>query len=604
MNLDAGTAVAVILFLGIGAEWLAWVLRLPSVLVLLAAGFIAGPVLGILNPSLMSEDTLISLVSISVAVILFEGSLSLRLSDLGGAAKIVWRLLTIGVLVTWAITSVAAVTVLGVGTEVAVLLGAILIVTGPTVIVPLLMHLRPSGRAGAILRWEGIINDPIGAVLAVLVFEGIVASPHGSAGMVVAVALLRTAVFGGALGALGALAIIVALKRYWLPDFLHSPVALAIALSVFSAADAVQSDSGLLAVTVMGLMLANQKTVHIVHIVEFKENLRVLLISVLFVVLASRVDVPVLLSVLPESLLFVGILILVARPAAVLASTIGCGASAAEKTFISWLAPRGIVAASIASLFAFRLESMGYTDARLIAPVTFIVVVATVLVYGLSAAPVARRLGIAEQRPQGILIIGADSWVQEIAHVLQEQGIRVVLVDSNWAHLSSARMTGLRAVYSSVVSQYALDELDLGGIGRLFAMSPVDEFNALAVQHFSGFFGRANVYQIAPDTDGRTRAGVSSKLTGRILFGTRWTFSAMSRLFARGATVKVTCLTEEFNFESFRRHYGDAAEGLFVVEPSGRLHVFSADSQPPIRAGHCLVSVIDPDRVAPGAAGV
>lgn len=598
MDLVAG--LALVLVLGLGAEWIAWALRLPSVLVLLVAGFLAGPGFGVLEPDAMLGDALLPLVSVFVAIILFEGSLSLRLSDLGGATRMVRGLLTVGILVTWAIASAAAVLVLGLGLEVAVLMGAILVVTGPTVIVPLLLHLRPSGQAGAVLRWEGIMNDPIGAVLAVLVFEGIAAGPFEAVGTVVAASLVRTVLFGGVLGALGALLVVLSLKRYWMPDHLHSPVALAVAVAAFSGSSILQPDSGLLAVTVMGVLLANQSWVSIAHIAEFKENLRVLLISTLFIVLAARTDAALAVSLLPGSVVFVALLILVARPLSVFLATAGSDATFKEKLFMSWLAPRGIVAASIASVFALRLGALGYEDARLMEPLVLIVITGTVLVYGLTAAPLARRLGLAEERPQGILVLGADPWIREIALALQDQGIKVVLVDSNWAHLSAARLSGLRSVYSSVVSQYALDDLDLGGIGRLFAMSPVDEFNTLAVQHFSGYFGRGNVYQLAPDTDGRARAGVSPRLLGRILFGPAWTFSAMSKLFERGGVVKVTCLTEEFDYDAFQAYYGDSAVLLFALEPSGRLQVFSEDSQPRARAGHCLVSAIDADRPVPG----
>ncbi|NLE96177.1 MAG: sodium:proton antiporter [Dehalococcoidia bacterium] len=603
MHLEIGTALAIILALGLGSEWVAWRLQLPSVLVLLVAGFLAGPVFGILQPDLVSDETLVSIVSLAVAVILFEGSLSLRLSELGGSAPTVWRLLSIGVLVTWLLAAAASVVLFGLSIQVAVLLGAVLVVTGPTVIIPLLIHIRPAGQVGAALRWEGIINDPIGAVLAVLVYEGVAAGSLHAAGIVVAAALAKTIAVGVALGAIGAAVMIVSMRRYWLPDRLHSPVALAAAIAAFAVSDVLQPDSGLVAVTVMGVILANQASVRIVHIVEFKENLRVLLISVLFVVLASRVDGALLLSLLPRGLAFAAILILVARPLAVLASTVKSRVTLQEKAFLSWLAPRGIVAASISSMFALRLEALGYADAGLITPITFITIVVTVLVYGVTAAPVARRLGLAVRSPQGVLVIGADTWIRGVAKALQDQGVRVVLVDSNWSHLSAARLSGLKAVYSSVVSRYALDELDLGGIGRLIAMSPVDEFNTLAVRHFSTIFGRANVYQVAPDTEGRNRSGVSPRLTGRILFGYRWTFPALSRAFEQGASVKVTCLTEEFGFEDFRRYYGDAAQVLFLLEPGGKLHVVAEDSRLSPRPGHCLISLVVAEQGSTETAG-
>jgi NhaP-type Na+/H+ or K+/H+ antiporter len=593
-------AIALVLALGIGAEWLAWALRLPSVLVLLVAGFIAGPALGLLEPDAVLGEALLPLVSVSVAIILFEGSLSLRLADLQRTGRAVRRLLTGGLLVTWAIATVSALVLFDLDLQVAVLLGALLVVTGPTVIVPLLLHLRPSGQSGPVLRWEGIVLDPIGALLVVLAFEAINAGGFGLASAAVGLALLRTVLFGGLLGALGAAVVVLSLKRYLIPDFLHSPLALALAVAAFALSDVLQSDSGLVAVTVMGIVLANQNDVSIAHIVEFKENLRVLLISALFIILAARVDFAEMVAIAPRGLVFLAVLILVARPLSALLSTAGSRLALRERLFIAWLAPRGIVAASVASVFALKLEAIGSPGADLIVPITFLVIVGTVVVYGLSAAPVARRLGIAERNPQGVLIVGADTWVREISAALSEQGVKVLVVDSSWPHLAAARMLGLRAVYASVLSQSALDDLDLGGLGRLFALSPVDEFNSLAVLHFSPLLGRSEVYQVSPESGGSPRSQLSPRLRGRVLFGAEWTYSRLSSLFVRGATVKVTCLTEEFDYDAFRVYYGDAIVPLFVVEPSHRLQVFTEGVQLRPRAGQCLVGILDPDKDVPG----
>ncbi len=594
--------IALVLALGIAAEWLAWALRLPSVLVLLAAGFIVGPVLGLLEPDAVLGEALLPLVSVSVAIILFEGSLTLSRADLRRSGRAVRRLLTLGLLVTWAIATVSAVALFGLDLQVAVLLGAILVVTGPTVIVPLLLHLRPSGRSGPVLRWEGVVLDPIGAVLVVLVFEAIKAGGLGLASAAVGLALFRTVLFGGLLGALGAAVVVLSLKRYWVPDFLHSPLALALAVAAFALSDVLQSDSGLLAVTVMGIILANQSAVSIAHIIEFKENLRVLLISALFIILGARVDFTAMLAIAPRGLVFLAVLILVARPLSVLLSTAGSRLALRERLFIAGLAPRGIVAASVASVFALKLEAIGSPGADLVVPITFLIIVGTVVVYGLSATPLARRLGIAERNPQGALIVGADTWVREIAAALGEQGVKVLVVDSSWPHLAAARMLGLRAVYASVLSQSALDELDLGGLGRLFALSPVDEFNSLAVLHLSPVLGRSEVYQVSPESGGSPRSELSPRLRGRVLFGAEWTYSRLSSLFVRGATVKVTCLTEEFDFEAFLEYYGDAIVPLFVVDPSQRLQVFTEDAQLRPHAGQCLVSVLNPDKDIPGEA--
>jgi NhaP-type Na+/H+ or K+/H+ antiporter len=284
-------SLASIIVLGIGAEWLAWRLRLPSILLLLIFGIVVGPVTGFLNPDALFGDLLLPVVSIAVAIILFEGGLNLRISELRQVGGVVRNLITIGVLVTWLIGAGAAHFLLGLNFALALLLGAILVVSGPTVIMPLLRHLRPSGQVGSILKWEGIVIDPIGAILAVLVFEAILAGGFREAAAVTVIGLLKTILIGGGIGMLGAMIMVLLLRRFWIPDFLHGAVSLTLVIAVFAGSNLLQTDSGLLAATVMGIYLANQRTVSVRHIVRFKENLRVLLISGLFILLAARLQV-------------------------------------------------------------------------------------------------------------------------------------------------------------------------------------------------------------------------------------------------------------------------------------------------------------------------
>ena len=600
MEPGIGVALVLIVVLGIGAEWLAWALRLPSVLVLLIAGLLVGPVFGLLDPAMLLGDSLLPLVSVAVAIILFEGSLGLRASELQGSAGPLWSLLTIGIVITWIVGTAVCYLAIGLETEVSLLLGAVLVVTGPTVVIPLLLYLRPSGLSGPILKWEGVVLDPIGAVLALLVFEAISGGAAGSAGSAVAAALARTAGLGAVLGGAGAYLVVFSLKRYWLPDHLHSPLALAVALGAYALANVFQPDSGLLAVTVMGVFLANQKTVSIAHIVAFKENLRVLLISSLFIILAARVELGSLAMYAMGGVALLAALVLVARPLSVIVATRGSGLSSKEKTFMALLAPRGIVAASVAAVFALELEEIGIPGAEAMVPISFLVVAGTVLFYGLAAPVVAHRTGVAESHPQGVLFVGADAWICEIASTLKKQGVKVMVVDSSWPRLSAARMLGLRAIYANVLSQYALNTMDLGGMGRLIAMTDVDEYNSLAVRHFASVFGRGEVYQLAPDSWHSSRGKISPRLVGRVLVGVEWSFSKFARLHERGATVKVTCLTEAFDDTAFREYYRDAAIPLFVVDPSGRLQIVADGAQVKARPGQCIVSIVDPDRPIPG----
>ena len=395
-----------IIVLGVGAQWLAWRLKLPAIIALLVVGVLAGPVSGFLRPDELFGEVLFPIISLAVALILFEGGLSLRLRDLKEIGAVMRNLMTLGVLFTWLLSALAAHYLADLQWGLSALLGALLVVTGPTVIIPLLKHVRPRGAAGLIAKWEGIVNDPIGAILAVLVFEALLVGGEGGILAHGLRGLLAAAVAGLLCGLAGALVVYMVLKHRWAPDYLQNPVALMAVLAAFAASNTMSHESGLLAVTVMGIALANQKRVAVQHIVEFKENLRVLLISSLFILLASRLQVGDLVQLDLGSLLFVGALIVFVRPISVWLSTIGMGLTWRERTFLAWMAPRGIVAAAVSAVFAIDLVAAGYADAARLAPLTFLVIVATVAVYGLTAAPLARALGLAESAPQGVVVLG------------------------------------------------------------------------------------------------------------------------------------------------------------------------------------------------------
>jgi len=583
------TAVIVI---GIGAEWVAWRLGLPSIPLLLLAGVVVGPVLGLVQPDRLLGDLLLPAVSLAVAIVLFEGSLKLRIADLFEVGGVIRNLLTVGVLISWALATATMYKLLGLSLVVSVLGGAVLVTTGPTVIIPLLLHLRAERRIGAILRWEGMVLDPVGALLALLAFEGILAGGMPEATAFVAAAVVKTVVFGGAIGMLGAGLLVMLLKRYWLPDFLHGAGAVVVALGVFAACHLLQRDSGLVAVVVMGVALANQKAVSIRHIAEFKEHIRVLLISALFVLLAARIRTVDLAAVAVDGLVVIAMLVLVVRPLAVLLCTLRSGLSWRQRVFLSAIAPRGIVAATIASVLALRLGETSYPDADLLIPLVLIVVGGTVVVYGLSAAPLARWLGVAEPAPQGVLIAGGHLPAREIASALHQEGYRVLVVDSDWAHVSAARMAGLPTYYGRVLSPQFLDEVDLVGMGRLLALDPDDESNCLAVLQLLPIFGRSEVYQLPTSGSKGEAEAMPAHMRGRPLFGPRVTYDKLAQHVAQGAAIKMTPLTDEFDYKAFLEYYGDAATPLFVISPGGLLSVVTADAKATPRAGDRIVSLI------------
>lgn len=607
-----------IIFAGLGAQWLAWRLRLPSILLLLVVGFLVGPFSALIDPSgerwidpdrVFGEELLFPIVSLFVGIILFEGGLSLRLREIAETRNVVFRFVTVGVLVTWAVTALAAWAFLGLDVPLSLLFGAILTVTGPTVIGPLLRHIRPAGRVGSILKWEGIVNDAIGALLSVLVFE-VILSGIGRTPSVILGGILWTVLVGvgGALAA-GWLLVFL-LRRYLIPDFLHSPATLAWALLLFGLSNRAQHESGLLAVTVLGVYLANQDRVRIKHIIEFKENLRVLLIAILFILLSARLELTDLRYVDAGAALFLAGLLLVVRPLAVFFSTIRSPLTRRERIFLAWMAPRGIVAAAVASVFALRLGgSLGYEGAERLTPLMFIVIIGTVTIYGLTSGPLARLLRLSFPNPQGVLLVGAHRWARDMALALHNEGFRVLMVDTNWANISASRMAGLPTFYGSALSGYSVDEIPLEGVGKLIALTPNDEVNSLATMHFSEMFGRQEVYQVAVvSSEGRQQDTTVAR--GRRIFGRDVTFGRLEANFQKGWRIRTVKLTADFDFDGFRALYTEDALPLFVISEGRQLSVFAADHQLKPRSGQTIIAFVpaevadvSPADIAPVAAG-
>lgn len=590
--MDGLLAITVLLVLGVAAQWIAWRLHLPSILLLLAMGFAVGPGrLDLFDPVSLLGDMLFPVVSAAVGVILFEGGLSLRLRDLGSHAPVVWRLVTVGALVTFVLGALSAHLLMGLDLGVAALIGGVLIVSGPTVVQPLLRHVKPMGPVGPILRWEGIVIDPVGATVALLVFEAITDHSGNSSAVL---GILETLAAGGAVGLAGAGLLYIALKRYWIPDPLHVPFTLAVVLASFTGAHWLQHESGLLAVTLMGILLANQKSVSVRHILEFKEHLSVLLVSSLFILLASRITVGDLATLDMGAFAFLGVLILVVRPLAVWVCTMGSELGKKERIFLAWLCPRGIVAAAVASVFSIQLVKGEMPGADRIVPVTFLVIIGTVVVYGLTAAPLARRLGLSVARPQGLLIVGASAWVRKLAAVLKDLNVTTLLVDTNRENLRAARMQGLRTWHGDILGEFALDEVDLAGIGRVVAVTPNDEVNELVALELQHEFGREQAYRLARTNkvpSGESHEG-DAGIRGRVLLGGRSTYRDLSRRFSAGETFRATHLTEQFDWEAYLDRYGEDARPLLLVDAAGDVLLDTVDRPLKPSPGHTLVALV------------
>lgn len=586
-------ALVAVVLCGVAAQWVAWRLSLPSILLLLACGIIVGPVTGWIDPDYVLGDLLLPFISLAVAVILFEGGLTLRFSELREVGRVVWRLVTVGVIATW-LLSAAGAWLAGLAPGMALLVGSILVVTGPTVVGPLLRHIRPRGEVGPILKWEGIITDPLGAVLAVLVLEALLEYP--SATHAVTTAALRMAATLGAgtlLGLAAAALFVVLLRWFWIPDHLINPFAVMVVFGVFALANAVQPEAGLVATTVTGIALANQRLVDIREILEFKEDLRVLLISIVFVVLGARFERGDLAHLTPPVLAFLAALILIVRPLVIALATAGTGLSLRAKAFLAGVAPRGIVAAAVASVFALHLRGVGYPQADLLLPVIFAIIIVTVTVYSLAAAPLARLLGLADPDPQGLLVVGAHEWARRLARLLRDRGIRVLLIDINRPHVLDARMEGLEAHPGNVLSEHLIDELDLGGVGRLLALTSNDSVNLIAAQRFAAVFGRHNVFRLPPATGG-SRPDRSPPGSGRWLFRQDATFDEIEKRYLLGWSFKATPLGADFGVDRFRERYPDAIP-LLLHREGKRLIVVTAFDSPQPRAGDTIIALVPPD---------
>ncbi len=566
-----GLIIALIVAIGIAAQWLSWWLKQPAILMLLLAGLIVGPGIGILNPDELFGDLLLPAVSLGVAVILFEGSLTLKFSEIRGRGQVVTRLITIGAVVSVLSIAIAAWALGLFSWGLALLFAALVSVTGPTVVMPILRAVRPRESLANILRWEGILIDPVGALAAVVMFQLVVLGPEQASDLWLAAEIFAV---GIAIGTAAAFGLAVPLRRHSLPDYLHNVTTLAVVLFAFALSNHLAHESGLLAVTVMGVILANMKNLDTEDILNFKESLTILLTSVLFIVLAARMPLTGFdAGWLPTTLLLAFILF-IARPLVVLSATIGTKLPWGERAVLSWIAPRGIVAAAVSALFALQLEAKGIPGSQSLVQLTFAVIVVTVFLQGLSAGPFARWMGVADPEARGILIVGGNPFAHALAMSLKKQDLNVIVADTSWEQIRKARMAGLKTYFGTVVSDDADRRLDLVGIGNLLALSRRAPLNSLACLRYASEFGSAHVFsiRIADQAERATTAG------GRTLFKEDVTLEMLEEKIASGNyEIRDTQLTDEYDFQKFLETQSDECIPLYSVKPSGSIAPFAND---------------------------
>lgn len=592
--------IAAILGLGLAAQWTAWRFQVPAIVLLAVAGLLAGPVVGVIDPVNDFGALLQPLVAVAVAVILFEGGMGLNFASIRDAAPAIRRLIILGAPLGWLLGALAAHWVGGLSWPVAILFGGILVVTGPTVIAPLLRQARLVQRPAAVLQWEGIINDPIGALFAVLAYEVISHWGDGADMAAVAPMLLAGVAVAGGLGALAGWGLAWAFRTGAVPEFLKAPVLLGGIIACFAAANAFYEESGLLAVTAMGLVIGNSRIAALDELRRFKENVAVVLISILFVVLAAQLSWDDVRALEPRHALFVLVILLVVRPLTVFASTLGSKLSWQERTLVAWIAPRGIVAVAIAGLFAAKLQAAGHPDGALLVPLTFAIVFTTVAAHGFTIKPLAHRLGLVSARRPGILIVGASPWATELAETLQHLEVPVIIADTEWYRLREARRRGLETYYGEILSEVTENHLELNTYSHLIAATNNDAYNALVCTDLGPELGRQNVYQTGCHEVGENDAHRRSyTLGGRTLMRSGADFDALNLRIRQGWRFKKTPLTEDYRLDAYRADRPEETEILLTLKADGRIVFSTGRERARADSGDTVVAMTPPDTARP-----
>jgi len=555
--LNPVTAIALVGAIGVGSQWIAWRLRMPAIVLMLVAGILIGPVLGIFDPARDIGPLMGPMISIAVAIILFEGGLSLNFHTLQDAVGGVRRLVYIGAPLGWLMSALSLHYVAGLSWSSSAVFGGIMIVTGPTVIAPLLRTARLSRRPATLLQWEAILNDPIGALAAVLAFEVVIALNTATTASEAMLELFIGAAVATAAGVAAGIGLSRAFKRGWVPEYMKVPVLFALLLGVFAASDAVLHESGLLAVTIMGIVIANSKLPSYEEMRRFKEHATVLLVSGVFILLAAGLDVEALGNLDWRAAAFVAVVVLVARPVTVFISLIGSGIPFREKLLVALTGPRGVVLVAVAGLFGERLLSLGFEDAALIAPLAFALVAVTVVVNGFTLAPFARLLGLTGADTPGVVIIGGSDWTTQLAEVLKKAKIPVLMTDPNFIRLRKARAAGIDTFSGDILSEAAEQRVELVSYATLIAATDNDAYNTLVTTDLAPEFGRENVFQVMREKSESSRHQLPRTLGGRPL-GLEATHAELRDLIAQGWRFRSTRLSEEFTLEDWRAESPEA----------------------------------------------
>lgn len=605
--------LASIVILGIVAQWVAWRLKLPSILPLILIGLLVGPVSTLFTANgakliepiwngsngLFPGEGLYYFVSLAISIILFEGGLTLKLSEVSNVGPVITKLITLGTAITFFGAGVATHLIFGLSWEISFLFSALIIVTGPTVIAPILRNIPLKKDVSAVLKWEGILIDPIGALVAVIVYEFISVGEGHTYTQQALIDFGKILLFGLTFGFTFAHGLAAAIKRSLIPHYLLNVAALSTVLLVFVISDIFAHESGLLAVVVMGLVMGNIDLPNIKELLYFKESLSVLLISILFILLAANINLEDMQRMYTwETALLFGAVVFLIRPLGVFLSTQGSGLRINEKLFIGWVGPRGIVAAGIASLFGSKLVVRGEPGAEYITPLVFTVVLGTVLLNATTARPFAKIAGVFLKRSEGILIVGASKASRLIGQYLQRNNRHVVLIDNNPTNIEKSKALGLEAFTANIYTDAIVDNLELTDVGYLIAMTANSEINQFAIEKFKDQFGENGSFRLGDadeinDPENSSRAG---------LFSHTHDFTRIMDAVRQNPAVHELDLRSP---QHFRKRFKQATEDadtvpIFIKSPDGQLHIIPAFSAQTgqIKEGYKLVymgKILDSD---------
>ncbi len=516
MNEFLALQIVMISLASIAAQWTAWRLHVPAIIFLLGLGFLLGPASGLVRPDLLMGDLLKPFVAASVSIILFEGALQLHFKELHESRKAVRRVIFLGAPLGWVLISLGAHYIAALEWPVAITLGGILVVTGPTVIMPMLRQARLNPRVGSILKWEGIVNDCIGVIFAIIAYEYFIAAENNFSGPIFFIEY-GLILLGVGLISFGLAYVVKAIfERGYMPEYLRTPFIISLVLSLFFACDYVLHESGLLAVTILGLTLANNSTYSMQGIKHFKETITIMLVSAVFILLTADLDASVLLMLNWQGMAFIAALLFIIRPLTIFICSIGTEMSRQELILAGLIAPRGVVCAAMAGVLGPLLTEAGFEDGEKLLPIAFALVVISVVLHSLMIKPLARRLNLTSSETNGIIIAGAFPWSIQLAEALKARDIPVMLVDNDWSTLAKARLADIPVYYGELLSEETEYALEFNKYNTLLAATPNAAYNALVCEKFGYDYGTERVFRVMPDEgDLSARKRLSNGIQGR-----------------------------------------------------------------------------------------